>query len=124
MPAPGASRDARRPIVPQFESVKPLEEALRKIPNRFLLTAVVSRRWEQLTTGAPPLVPVEPGEHKLSIVLREINEEKITVDTENRRIELHGEPIRETHDEPLFNEAFAADTRSFKELLGDDKPRR
>ena len=110
--------------MPKFDSVKPIEDALEKIPNRFLLTVIASRRWEQLTHGAPPLVPTEPGEHRLSIVLREINEGKITVDEENHTIELHGEPIQETHDEPLFNEAFSADSKSFKDLLGDDSPRR
>jgi len=88
---------------------KPIEDALKKIPNRFLLTTVVARRWESLVAGRPPLVEVRPGMSKIDVVLREILEERVTIDPETKTILLAGEPEVEQHDEPLFNEPLLPD---------------
>ncbi|RMG49026.1 MAG: DNA-directed RNA polymerase subunit omega [Acidobacteria bacterium] len=96
---------------------KPIEDALKKIPNRFLLTTVVARRWESLVAGSPPLVEVRPGMSKIDIVLREILEDRVTVDPESKKIVLAGEPEVEEHDEPLFNEPLVPDSESIQRAV-------
>jgi DNA-directed RNA polymerase subunit K/omega len=98
---------------------KPIERALDKIPNRFLLTSVVARRWESIVAGLPPLVDAPPGTSRLAIALREILEDRVSVNHETAEIELHGQPLEEENDETLFSEAFSPDADSVKEILGD-----
>jgi DNA-directed RNA polymerase subunit K/omega len=98
---------------------KPIERALDNIPNRFLLTTVVARRWESMVAGLPPLVEVAPGTSRLAIALQEVLEERVTVNHDTAEIELHGQPLEEENDETLFSEAFSPDADSVKEILGD-----
>lgn len=101
------------------DNLKPIEKALARVNNRFLLTIVAARRWESIVAGAPTLVNSPAGEHKFETVLREIIDEHVTVDTETRMISLAGEPQQEVNEEPLFSEAFAPDAKSVKDLLSD-----
>ena len=100
---------------------KPIEPALDKIPNRFLLTTVVARRWESIVAGLPPLVDAAPGASKLSIALEEILEDRVSVNEDSAEIELHGEPLEEERDETLFSEAFSPDAESVKQILGNEE---
>lgn len=105
--------------MPKTSTLKPIEKALDRIHNRFLLTIVAARRWESLVAGAPPLVNAPLSEHKFETVLREIIEGHITVDVNTRAIQLEGEPQQEINDEPIFSEAFSPDAKSLKDVLGD-----
>lgn len=103
------------------EHIKPIEEALEKVQNRFLLTVVAARRWEHLTAGAPAMVPARPGDHPLDTVLEEINADRLQLNDEEFLIEPVGEPEREVSDEPLFTEAFDPDQKSASDILGSDE---
>lgn len=85
---------------------KPIEKALTKIPNRFLLTTVVARRWENITAGAPPLVEVRKGSSRIGAVLEEVVQDRVHVDIPTRQITLAGQPEVELNDEPLYTEPF------------------
>jgi len=98
--------------------IKPVEDALKKIPNRFLLATVVSRRWEGIVAGRPPLVETTPGEPRIDIVLREILDDCITLDYEERTLTLVGQPEAEETDETFFSEAFKPDAASVQEIVG------
>ncbi len=102
--------------------IKPIEKALDKVPNRFLLTTVVARRWENLVAGAPPLVEPKAGHSRVDTVFDEIVEGRIRVDEGNLRIELEGEPRVETHDEPQFSSALPTDADDLKQAIADDRP--
>ena len=101
--------------------MKPIEKALEKIPNTFLLTTVVSRRWESLVAGAPPLVEVKPGMTKIDIVLAEILEDKIEVDEETMEIRLRGEPEVEPTEEVVFSEPVDPEAVSLDDLTGNSQ---
>jgi DNA-directed RNA polymerase subunit K/omega len=107
--------------VPKTTHIKPIEAALTKVPNRFLLTVVAARRWESIVAGAPPLVPARPGTHPLDVVLKEIVDERIEVDHDELEIRAVGEPMQEVSDEPIFSEAISADSKGVKDLLNDSK---
>ncbi|MDQ7008173.1 MAG: DNA-directed RNA polymerase subunit omega [Acidobacteriota bacterium] len=97
---------------------KPIEAALKKIPNRFLLTTVVARRWESIVAGSPPLVDYEPGTPPLRVVFKEILEDKIELDHEERLILLSDLPHEEESNETLFSSAFSPDAANVKEIMG------
>lgn len=100
--------------------IKPIEKALEKIPNRFLLTTVVAKRWESLVAGAPALVDPDPDSTKMDIVLQEILEDKIQIDHDERQILLASQPEEEENNETLFSEAFSPDAANVKEIMGSD----
>lgn len=99
---------------------KPIEKALEKIPNRFLLTTVLARRWENLIAGAPPLVETRPGQSKVDVVFHEIIEDRVTVIPDEKRIELTGQPRVEENDEALVSEAFVPGEQNTHDLLKRD----
>ena len=92
---------------------KPIEVALKKIPNRFDLTTTLSRRWENITAGAPPLVDVKPGMSGIEIVLEEVIEERVRLDPEKREIVVDIPPQEETNDEALFSGAISAEDGTY-----------
>jgi DNA-directed RNA polymerase subunit omega len=55
------------------------EEIVNKVGGRFKLSALIQKRMVMLNTGAKPLVEVRGGD-KMTIVLREILEDKIYLD--------------------------------------------
>ncbi len=99
---------------------KPIEKALNKIPNRFLLTTVVARRWESLVAGAPALVDLRSGDSEVDAVFEEIVQGRIRVNEAELRIELEGQPQVEEHDEPLFSEALPTDAKDLKQAVAED----
>ena len=55
------------------------EEIVRKVGGRFKLSTLIQKRLVQLNQGSRPLVE-DNGEDKMSIVLREIMQDKIYLD--------------------------------------------
>ncbi len=90
---------------------KPIEKALAKIHNRFLLTTVVARRWENLVAGSPALAEEDESGSKINTVLREIIAERVTVNEEELMIEVS---------ETLFTEGFVPDANGVKEHIKDE----
>jgi len=88
---------------------KPIDKALNAIPNRFLLTTVVARRWENIVAGAPPLIDSPRGDSRLEVVLDEIVQERVSVDSETREIQLHGAPQEDDCQEALFSAPIGPD---------------
>lgn len=99
---------------------KPLEKALHRIPNRFLLTTAVARRWENLVAGAPAVVETTTGQSPIQVVFQEIVEGHIRIDDETRRIEVEGQPQVEEREEPLFSGALPTDAENLKQAVADD----
>jgi DNA-directed RNA polymerase subunit omega len=56
------------------------EEIVNKVGGRFKLSTIIQKRMVALNTGAPPLVEVRSGD-KMAIVLQEILQDKIFLDT-------------------------------------------
>jgi DNA-directed RNA polymerase omega subunit len=69
-----------------------LEKCLERIPSRFALATVATKRWEQLMHGARPMVET-PTPQALATVFREIETEKLSLNMTDRMIEKHGVPI-------------------------------
>ncbi|HXG10896.1 MAG TPA: DNA-directed RNA polymerase subunit omega [Gemmataceae bacterium] len=58
------------------------EEIVNKVGGRFKLSTLIQKRMIMLNTGARPLVEVRGNERdKMAIVIREIMEDKIYLDT-------------------------------------------
>ena len=75
-----------------MSSSKHLEKCLDKIPSRFALATVATKRWEQLKQGARPMVE-SPNPHGMDAVFREIETGKLSLNMTDRMIEKHGVPI-------------------------------
>lgn len=99
---------------------KPIEKALEKIPNRFLLTTVLARRWENIIAGAPPLVETRPGQTQVDVVFQEIIQDRVQVIAEEKRIELAGIPRVEENEEALLSEAYVPGEKSGRDLLNKE----
>jgi DNA-directed RNA polymerase subunit omega len=57
------------------------ELIVNKVGGRFKLSTLIQKRMVALNTGAKPLVDVHADGDKMSIVIREILEDKIYLDT-------------------------------------------
>ena len=62
-----------------------VEDWLREIPNRFLLTMVATKRTKQLYKGAEPLIENKSGNRKVVLALREIAAGKIEFEIPTRK---------------------------------------
>lgn len=69
-----------------------LEKCMEKIPSRFALATVATKRWEQLMQGARPMVEIN-NPRSMQAVFREIETGKLTLNMKDRLIEKHGVPI-------------------------------
>ena len=58
------------------------EEIVRKVGGRFKLSTLIQKRMVQLSQGARPLIATN-SEDKMAIVLQEILQDKIYLDTSN-----------------------------------------
>lgn len=67
------------------------EEIVNKVGGRFKLSTMIQKRMVALNTGAPPLVEVRSGD-KMAIVLQEILQDKIYLDTSGNLQLGDGEP--------------------------------
>jgi DNA-directed RNA polymerase subunit omega len=57
------------------------EEIIKKVGGRFKLSTLIQKRLVQLNAGARPLVPAG-DENRMQIVIQEIMQDKIYLDTE------------------------------------------
>lgn len=57
------------------------EQIVNKVGGRFKLSTLIQKRMVALNTGAKPLVNAHADGDKMSIVIREILEDKIYLDT-------------------------------------------
>ena len=62
-----------------------VEDCLREIPNRFLLTMVATKRTKQLYKGAEPLIENKSGNRKVVQALREIAAGKVEFEIPTRK---------------------------------------
>ena len=69
-----------------------LEKCMEKIPSRFALATVTTKRWEQLRHGARPMVETLTPQ-SMTTVFKEIETGKLTLNMAERQIEKHGVPI-------------------------------
>jgi DNA-directed RNA polymerase subunit omega len=56
-------------------------ELINKVGGRFKLTALIQKRLDELVQGARPLIEDAEGKTMLEIVIQEILQDKITVET-------------------------------------------
>jgi len=69
------------------------EEIINKVGGRFKLSTLIQKRLVALNSGARPLVDL-PGADKMQIVIQEIMQDKIYLDTElNVQSRGAGQPI-------------------------------
>jgi len=57
------------------------EEIINKVGGRFKLTALIQKRMTELLQGARPLIEDASDKTMLEIVVQEILQDKITIDT-------------------------------------------
>jgi DNA-directed RNA polymerase omega subunit len=63
-----------------------------KIPSRFALATVASKRWEQLMQGGRPMVE-SANPKSVNVVFREIETGKLVLNMDDKSIEKLGTPI-------------------------------
>jgi DNA-directed RNA polymerase subunit omega len=56
------------------------EDLIKKVGGKFKLTALIQRRLKELVHGARPLLERFEGETDIEVVVREIREDKISID--------------------------------------------
>ncbi len=61
-------------------------EIVNKVGGRFKLTALIQRRLEELISGSRPLIDNTEGLSQMEIVLKEIMQDKITIDDQTGEI--------------------------------------
>lgn len=59
------------------------EEIVNKVGGRFKLSTLIQKRLVQLNAGSRPLIIVDPDANKMEVVLQEILQDKIFLDTSN-----------------------------------------
>jgi DNA-directed RNA polymerase subunit omega len=64
-------------------------EIINKVGGRFKLTALVQRRLQELLSGARPLIDDTENMTQMEIVIKEILQDKITIDDQTGLIEHH-----------------------------------
>lgn len=73
------------------------EEIVRKVGGRFRLSTLIQKRLVQLNQGSRPLVDMSTGD-KMRVVLQEIIQDKIYLDTSNE-VKITGD-MPESQEEP------------------------
>jgi DNA-directed RNA polymerase subunit omega len=66
------------------------EQVINKVGGRFKLSTLIQKRLVQLNAGSRPLVSATASDNKMAIVLQEILQDKIFLDTSNE-IRITGE---------------------------------
>ncbi len=56
-------------------------DIINKVGGKYKLTALIQRRMDELMEGARPLIEDAKGKTQLEIVIQEILQDKITIDT-------------------------------------------
>ncbi len=62
-----------------------VEDCLKAVPNRFLLTMVATKRAKQLFKGAQPLIENKSNNRKVVLALREIAAGKVEFEIPARK---------------------------------------
>lgn len=73
------------------------EEVVKKVGGRFRLSTLIQKRLVQLNQGSRPLVDMSTGD-KMRVVLQEIIQDKIYLDTSNE-VKITGE-MPESQEKP------------------------
>jgi len=68
------------------------EEIVNKVGGRFKLSTLIQKRLVALNAGGRPLVDVEPNTDKMQIVIEEIKQDKIFLDT-SMNLRITGESV-------------------------------
>lgn len=68
------------------------EEIVRKVGGRFKLSTLIQKRLVQLQGGSRPLVDLKTS-NRMSIVLQEILQDKIELDTSNEVVTTNDAPV-------------------------------
>lgn len=76
------------------------EEIVNKVGGRFKLSTLIQKRLVQLNAGSRPLVQMDAAD-KMAIVLQEIRQDKIYLDTSNE-VKITGE-LPESPEGPELN---------------------
>ena len=76
------------------------EEIVNKVGGRFKLSTLIQKRLVQLNAGSRALVDMDTGD-KMAVVLQEIMQDKIYLDTSNE-VKITGE-LPESGGAPEFN---------------------
>ncbi|MBW8040853.1 MAG: DNA-directed RNA polymerase subunit omega [Planctomycetes bacterium] len=61
-------------------------DLINKVGGRFKLTALVQKRLDELVRGARPLIEDTEGRTMLEIVIQEILQDKIAIETKDSKI--------------------------------------
>jgi len=83
------------------------EGIVNKVGGRFKLSTLIQKRMVMLNTGSRPLVEVRGAVDKMTIVIQEILQDKIYLDTSGHVRERNGDPG------DLARRAMAGDTSDF-----------
>jgi DNA-directed RNA polymerase subunit omega len=62
-------------------------DIINKVGGKYRLTALIQRRLDELMEGARPLIEDTKGKTQLEIVVQEILQDKITIDSEASNID-------------------------------------
>lgn len=61
-------------------------DIINKVGGKFKLTALIQRRLEELISGSRPLIDNTEGLTQMEIVIKEIMQDKITIDDQTGEI--------------------------------------
>ena len=60
-------------------------ELVNKVGGRFKLTALIQKRLAELLSGSRPLIEDTEGKTNLEIVVQEIKEDKVVIDSQSSK---------------------------------------
>ena len=60
-------------------------DLVNKVGGRFKLTALIQKRLAELTSGSRPLIEDTEGKTNLEIVVQEIKEDKVAIDSQSSK---------------------------------------
>jgi DNA-directed RNA polymerase subunit omega len=78
------------------------EEIVNKVGGRFKLSTLIQKRLVAINGGARPLVEFKPTDEKIEIVVQEILQDKIYLDSSNE-VQILGEPLPKMGGPPTFD---------------------
>ncbi len=61
-------------------------DLVNKVGGRFKLTAMIQKRLAELISGSRPLIEDTEGKTNLEIVVQEIKEDKVVIDSQSSKI--------------------------------------
>jgi len=97
-----------------------VEDCLTKIPNRFLLVNMVSRRVRQIREGSEYLVN-SPKNEDVVVALREVAAGKVTLQKDPPRIEMEAEVEAASESEEVLEAAAEPEADEGTEDAGENE---